>query len=57
MMKLAQGVYEEFYGGFSNNSIDKGEYFDYIENYIKGINKGHKYIVKKYCSFTINGGY
>lgn len=57
MLKLTQCVYDEFYGGFSTNSIDKTEYLDYIENYIKGVNNRSKYIVKKYCSFTINGGY
>lgn len=54
MVKLAQCVYDEFYGGINNQSIDKEEYFDYIEKYIKNSNSGIKYTIRKYCYFTIN---
>lgn len=56
MLQVVNGVYDEFYGDIIPNNIDKEEFLDYIENYIKSENKGHRYIVKKYCSFTIRGG-
>lgn len=54
MVKLAQCVYDEFYGGINKHSIDKEEYLDYIEDYIKSLNNGIKYTIRKYCSFMIN---
>ncbi len=51
MKELAQEVYKEFYGGVNSNNIDKAKYIDYVEAYVKGVNKGYKYLVKKYFSF------
>lgn len=54
MVRLAKCVYDEFYGGINSHSIDKEEYLDYIENYIKSVDGGIKYMIRKYCYFTIN---
>lgn len=55
MKNLALEVYNEFYGGNTSNNINKLDYLDYVEAYVKGVNIGYKYVVNKY--FFTNGGY
>ncbi|MEG1796541.1 transglutaminase domain-containing protein [Clostridium sp.] len=48
LSKLANFSYEEFYGETLRNDIDKKEYLDFIEAYVK-VNSGKiSYILKKY---------
>lgn len=52
LLELINMCYKEYYGGETIEKIDKKEYINFIESYLKKINGNKRYIFKKYIRLS-----